>query len=229
MLFIKAHRNSPLERGARNAQVLKPGQQKVVEHLVCPGNRLYELRMRPDVLDKRGSVLAGAEKVAFLLHKLGLPSAIRAAAVYKLAVQPEGFARRAVMARVAGLVYIALVVELFKYPLHALCVIAVGGAHKPVVGYVKAFPQVLKRGHYGVDVRLGRYPLFSGFLLYLLPVLVGSGQEINVQPHLPLVARYSVGRHGGIRMADVQPVAWIVDGRGDVISVFTHNFKSPFV
>ena len=229
MLVVKVNGDAPLEAGAGYAQVLKAGQQEVVQHLVCAGGRLNELGMILDVLDKAGSVLAHLEEVALFLYLFNGPAAVGAAAVLQLTLKPEALAGGAVQAFVGGLVDIALLVELFEYLLNACHVIVIGGADKAVVGNVHQLPQVLEGGNDIVNVLLGGNALFLGLALYLLAVLVGAGEEVYVIAGHALIAGDGVSCHGGIAVADVQLVAGVINRRSDVECLLVGHSLSPSV
>ena len=88
MLGIKGNRNSPAERGSGHTQVLKPGQQEIVHHLVLSGNGLDKLGMSVDVLDQLGRILAHTEEIGLLLGRFHLAAAVRALAVHQLGLCP---------------------------------------------------------------------------------------------------------------------------------------------
>ncbi len=95
MPFVESNRDAPFEGGSGNGQILQPGQQEVLQHLVAPGDGLNEIRVILDVFDEPVRIFGEAEEIALLLGLLHGPPAIRAFAVHQLAIQPEGFAGRA--------------------------------------------------------------------------------------------------------------------------------------
>ena len=56
---IEVHRNSPLERRARNAQILQTGDQEVIEHFSRARRRLNEIGMGLDVINQPILILPG--------------------------------------------------------------------------------------------------------------------------------------------------------------------------
>ena len=220
VLLVKVHGYAPGEAGAGYAKVLKAGQQEVVQHLVGAGGGLNEVRVILYVLYKAGGVLAHLKEVALLLDLLHRPAAIRAAAVLELALQPEALAGGAVPALVGGLIYVTLLVQLAEYLLNGLYVVIVGGADKAVVGYAHELPEILEGSYYLVHVLLGGNALGLCLALYLLAVLVASGEEVHVVARHALIAGYGVRRHGGVAVAYVQLVAGVVYGGGDVEGLF---------
>ena len=216
MPVIKLNGNAPLACRARYAEILKPREQEIVEHFVCPRCGLYEIGMRFYVLYEARRVFAETEEVAFLLDELGGRAAVGTAAVLELPLEPKRFARRAVMPFVACLVDVALLVETLEYLLDALDVVIICRAHKTVVRYVEHFPKVLECADDIVNILLRRKPLILCLALYLLAVLVGARKEINVIPHEPLIARHRVCGDGSVSVADVQLIARIIQRRCDV-------------
>ena len=130
-----------------------------------------------NVLHQLVLILAHFEEVRLFLCLLHLASAVGAFAVHKLRVCPETFARRTVPALVIALVYIALVVESFKYLLHRFFVIIVGGSDKFVVAYVEHIGNLADLTRNFVNVLLWGNTLRFGYFLYLLTVLVCTGKE----------------------------------------------------
>jgi len=145
-----------------------------------------------------------------------LAAAVGALAVHQLAVGPEALAGLAVVADVLALVDVTLLVELGKDLLAGLHVVVVGGADEAVVADVQQLPQVLDGGHDLIDVLLGGHARVGSLVLNLLAVLVGAGQEHDVIALHPLEAGQRIARHSGVAVADVQLVAGVVDGGGDV-------------
>ena len=47
---VKGYRNAPAEGGSGNAEILKAGLDKIVDHFILPGFRLNKIRMVFDVL-----------------------------------------------------------------------------------------------------------------------------------------------------------------------------------
>ncbi len=86
-----------------------------------------------------------------------------------------------------------------------------GRADKIVIRDVQLYPQLFDARHNVVDELLG---IFTGFLRFpfdLLPMLIRSRQIHHVIAAQPFVTGHRVARHGGISMADVKLVAWIID------------------
>ena len=107
--------------------------------------------------------------------------------------------------------------------------IVVGGADKPVIGYVHQLPQVQHATGTGdniIDKLLGGLTGLPRLVLDFLAVLVGAGQEHDVIALHPLVAGHGIGGDGAIGVSDVQTVGRIIDGRCNVkfaLVRFTHR------
>jgi len=128
------------------------------------------------------------------------------------------------VADVLALVDVALLVQLGKDLLAGLHVVVVGGADEAVVADVQQLPQILDGGYDLVHILLGGHTGVGGLVLDLLAVLVGAGQEHDVIALHPLEACQCVAGDGGIAVADVQLVAGVVDGSGNVeCLVLTHR------
>ena len=215
VLGVKGHRDAPLDRGTGNAGVLQALLDEG-DHLVLAALRLDELGVLLVELEQTVGILAGLEEVGFLVGVVDLAAAVGALAVNELAVGPEALAGLAVVADVLALVNVALLVELGEDLLAGLHVVVVGGADEAVVADVQQLPQVLDGGHDLIDVLLGGHARVGSLVLNLLAVLVGAGQEHDVIALHPLEAGQRIAGHGGVAVADVQLVAGVVDGGGDV-------------
>ena len=102
--------------------------------------------------------------------------------------------------------------------------VVVGGADEAVIAHVQQLPQILDGGHDLVHVFLGGHAGIGGLVLNFLAVLIGAGQEHDVIALHPLEACQCVAGDSGIAVADVQFVAGVVDGSGNVeCLVFTHR------
>ena len=92
-----------------------------------------------------------------------------------------------------------------------------------VVAHILALIDVALLVQLGEDLLAG-----LDVVLDLLAVLVGAGQEHHVVPLLALEAGQRVTGHGGVAVADVQLVAGVVDGGGDVeLFLFRHGEWFP--
>ena len=220
VLRVEIHRDSPLEGGSGDAEVLQARQKEVVHHLVLAGHRLDEFRMGIDVLNQPVRILAHTEEVSLFLGRLHRSSAVRALAVHQLGLGPEGLAGSAVHALIAVLVDIALLIELLENLLHLDLVIRVRGTDKAVIGGVHQVPDPLNLRCHAVHEFLRGNAGLLGLQLDLLSVLVGTGLEPHVKSLLSLVAGDGVGQHDLIGVADVRLARGISDRRRNIIRFF---------
>ena len=99
-----------------------------------------------------------------------------------------------------------------------------------VVADVQQLPQILDGGYDLVHILLGGHTGVGGLVLDLLAVLIGTGQEHDVIALHPLEACQCVAGDSGIAVADVQFVAGVVDGSGNVeCLVLAHENDSSFL
>ena len=227
MLIVKIDRYAPFEGAAADAEILKPGEQEIIEHLLCAGCGLNEIGMLVYIVDEPRSILADAEEIALLLNLLNGTAAVGAdsAALLELRFGPECFAGRAVHALIAALIDIALVVELFECLLNACNVVIIGGADKAVVGNIHELPELMETADDIIDVFLRRYALFRSFALDLLTVLVRAGEEIGIITGQALVSCHCIGIDGAVGVPDMQVCARVIDG-GRYIKGFLFHFQN---
>ena len=221
MLGVKVHGDAPGKAGAGDAQVLQAGLDEVVHHLVHPAAGLQKVGVLQQVLDLVG-ILGQAEEIGLLLRVGDGAAAVGTTAVLQLALRPEGLAGGAVFAFIGPLIDVPLVVHLFEDTLDGLDVIVVGGADEPVVADVHQLPQVLHPPgalHDAVHKLLGGNARLGGLVLDLLAVLVGAGEEHHVVTGQALIPGQGIGGHGTVGVADVQLVAGVIDGGGDIKSL----------
>jgi hypothetical protein len=107
--------------------------------------------------------------------------------------------------------------------------VIVGGADEAVVGNVHQLPQIQDTAFALDDVihkLLGGHAGSVGFVLDLLAVLVGTGEEVSVKTGHLLEAGHGVGSDGGVGMADVHITGGVIDRRGQVklgLAVIAHE------
>ena len=223
VLGVEGHRDAPLDRGTGHAGVLQALLDEG-DHLVLAALGLDELRVLLVELQQAVRVLAGLEEVGFLVGIVDLTAAVGALAVHQLAVGPEALAGLAVVAGVLALVDVALLIELGEDLLAGLHVVVVGGADEAVVADVQQLPQILDSGYDLVHILLGGHTGIGSLVLNFLAVLISAGQEHDVITLHPLEACQCVAGDSGIAVADVQLVAGVVDGSGNVeCLVLTHR------
>ena len=226
VLGVKGHGDAPLDRGAGHAGVLQALLDEG-DHLVLAALGLDELGVLLVELQQAVGVLAGLEEVGLLVGIVNLAAAVRALAVHQLT---EALTGLAVVADVLALIDIALLVQLGEDLLAAFHVVVIGGADKAVVADIQQLPQILDGGHDLVHVLLGGDAGISGLILDLLAVLIGTGQEHDVVALHPLEAGQRIAGHGGVAVADVQLIAGVIDGGGDIkCLVFAHGVLSSFL
>ena len=225
MAGVEVHGDAPAEAGAADAKILQTGLDKVIHHFVDAGAGLEEIRVLQKVLHAV-CVLAQAEEVRLLLGVVDFAAAVGTLAVHQLALRPEALAGGAVLALVGALVDVALFVHLLEDLLHGLAVVVVGGADEAVVGNVHQLPQIphaLFAVHDLIHEGLGGHAGLLGLGFDLLAVLVGAGEEHDVEALQALIAGDGVGGHGAVAVADVELVGGVIDGGGDVELFLFHG------
>ena len=228
MLGVEVHRDAPLDGGTADAQILQAGLEEIVDHFIFAGGGLDEIRMLLDVPDQPVLILAQLEEIGFLAGLFHGAAAVGAVAVLQLQFGEEALAGGAVPALVAALVDVALLVELAEDLLHGLHMTLVRGADEVVVIHIHQFPQILDACHDLVHVGLRGHALGSCLALDLLAVLVSAGEEVGVIAFQLLEAGGGVGGDAAIGVADMQVVAGVVNGRGDVVLLLVfHEAFSP--
>ena len=228
VLGVEVHRNAPLDGGTADAQILQAGLKEIVDHFIFAGRGLDEIGVLLDILDQPVLILAQLEEIGFLAGLFHGAAAIGAVAVLQLQLGEEALAGGAVPALVAALVDVALLVKLAEDLLHGLHVALVRGADEVVVVHIHQFPQVFDARHDLVHVGLRGHALGSCLALDLLAVLVSAGEEVGVIALQLLEAGGGVGGDAAIGVADMQVVAGVVNGRGDVVLLLVfHEAFSP--
>ena len=133
---------------------------------------------------------------------------------------------------ILALVDVPLLVHLLEDLLDGGYMVVVGGADEPVVGDVHQLPQILDALgplHDAVHKLLGGDAGLLGLVLDLLAVLVGAGEEHDVIALEALVAGHGVGGHGAVGVADVELVAGVIDGGGNIkFLVLRHQRIPPY-
>ena len=218
---VKIHGDSPLEGAARHTEVLQPGTEEVIDHLVPARSGNDKILVRFDVCKQPVLVFGKAQEICLLARAGNRRAAIGAAAVHNLRVGPEGFAGLAVVALIRALVDVALLVELSEYFLHHPFVLWVGRTDEPVIGHAERIPDRADLTRHAVDIRLGRDAGLGRTVLDLLPMLVGAGEEKHVLAALALIARDRVGQYRLVHVADMRLLRSIGNGCG-YIKFFFH-------
>ena len=232
VLRIKRHGNPPVERRARDAQILESLLDEA-DHLVAPRDGLDKIGVLLDIRKHTIRVLAHAEEVRLLGDFLHGAVAVGAVAVLvELQLRPVALAWRAVEPLVLPLVNISLIVYLLENILHKLMMALLRRADEIVVRDAEQLPQFLKACDDAVDIRLRRDALLLRRLLNLLPVLIRAGQEEHIIAREPLEPRDRIRDGRAVRVTDVELCARVVNGGGDIKRrLFTHynsSFRSVF-
>ena len=214
---VKIDGDAPLERRARNAQILQALLQKVVHHLVLAGDGADEIGVRFDVMNERVRVLSHPEEVRLFFGALDFAAAVGAFAVYKLALRPKTFARGAVPALVLALVDIALLIELLEDLLHRPDVARIGGADELVVRSADAVPNGADDTRDVVDIGLRGDARLFRLLFDLLAVFVRARLEADVVALHALETDDGVRQNGFVSVADVRLARSIGDRRRYII------------
>ena len=132
MARVKIDRHAPGEAGTRDAQILKAGINKVIDHLVHAALRLEEIGGGQKLAHAR-SIFGKPEEIGLFLCIVHFAAAVGALAVNELAFRPEALAGRAVFALVRALIDIAVFIHLLEDLLNGGDMIIVGGADEAVV------------------------------------------------------------------------------------------------
>ncbi len=224
MFFIKRHLNTPIKRGAGNAQILQALLHKV-NHLVAAAFRLDKIWVGLNKLQPAVGIFAHFEEVAFLLRHLHRPATIRAnVPLRQLMLREKGFTGRAIPTGILGFINIPLVINLLEQTLYHLLMPLFRGADKIAVVNIQKLPKLLNTIHNAIHKSQRFLPSLGGPLLNFQAVLVGTRQKVRVKAPLALVARHRVGSYCSISMADMQLIAGIINRRGDIKSrLFCHH------
>ena len=110
--------------------------------------------------------------------------------------------------------------------------VIIGCADEAVVADVHQLPKIQNAPGPGDNVvheLLGGDPGLPGLVLNLLAVLVGAGEEHHLATGEALVAGHGIGGHGAVGVADVQLIAGVVDGGGDIKTFFGFHSNSSSV
>jgi len=139
----------------------------------------------------------------------------------------ELFAVDAIRALIETLVNLAFVVQILEKRLHAL---GVAGFRRPDEVVVRDLERAPHRPPRLIDQPvgpgLGADAVGLGRAQHLLAVLVGSGEEPDRLPTLPMPAGQNVAGHRRVRMPDVGGIVDVVDRRREVKSLrIGHTLK----
>ena len=218
MLVVKVNGNSPFEGRPGHTQILKPGQQKIIHHLVFAGCGLNKFRVLVNMLNQPVRILAHTEKVRLFFGRLHFSAAIGTFSVHQLTLRPEGFAGRTIHPLIRSLIDIALVIKAFENLLHLLFMRFVRGADKFVIGDIQHITHSLNYPGNLIHEFFGRNAGLLGLQLNLLAMLIRSRLEKDVVALLSLKPGDAVRQHNLIVIADMRLAGRIGNGRGQIIS-----------
>ena len=148
-----------------------------------------------DIFDKPISILTHLKEVCFFLCWLNLSAAVRALAIHKLRLSPEGFARCAIHTLVLALIYIALLVKSFKYLLYLLFMIVVSSSYKLIIRSVHKIPNFLYLTRGLINILLWSFSCLLCLDLYLLSVLVCTCLKKYIVALCSFISCYSICKH----------------------------------
>ena len=228
MLRVDGDRDAPVERRARDAEVIEALLDEV-DHLVAARDWLDEVGMILDVLQHAVGILAHLEEVRLLRDFLYRTVAVRATAILvELMLRPVALARRAVESLVGALVDIALRIDAVEDLLHDAFVALLGRADEVIVADIEAFPEILEACDDLVDVLDRRDACLFCLLLDFLAVLVGARQEEDILADEAMETSDRVRDRRTVCMTDVELGTRIVDWCRDVEwFLFRHEISSP--
>ena len=213
---IKLDGDAPLERRARNAEILKSRLDEIVYHLAADVFRRDEIGIFLEELEEPVLIFAHFEVVRFLFRPDERPAAVGANAAIGLRVGEERLARNAVPAFVEILVNVALLVELREYFLNGRDVIIVRRSDKMRVRRAEQGTDRLDLRRNVVDVLLRRNTRVVRVIFDLLTVLVCARTEENVVSRRAFVTRYDVGGNDVVRVSDMRLARRVCDRRRDI-------------
>ena len=226
MLRIEIYRDPPLEGGAGYAEVLEPGEEEIVHHLIFPGYGLDKVRVAVDMLDQPVGVLAHTEEVGLLLSRLDRASTVGTLAVHQLGLREKGFAGSTVQPFIIAFIDIALIVQLLEDLLHLGLMVCVRGADELIIGGVHQIPDPLDLPGHVIHEGLRRHPGRLRLQLDLLPMLVRTGLETDIKALLSFKAGDTVSQHDLIGVPDVGLAGGVGDRCGDIIGFLTGSAHS---
>ena len=204
MLFVKVHRNPPLEGGSGHTQILQARQKEIIHHLVFAGHRLNKLRMLIDMLYQPVRIFAHTEKVCLLPGRLHLPAAVGALTVHQLGFRPEGFAGSTVHSLIGALIDISLFIKTPENLLYLLFMVLVGCADKLVIRNIQHIAHSPDNACHLVHKFPGSYSCLLGLQLDLLAMLVRPRLEKHLISFLPAESCNTVCHHDLIIIADMR-------------------------
>ncbi len=222
------HRNAPIQRGARNRQILQPAFDEA-DDFVAALRRQDEIRIVLVMAQQLVLIVREPEEIGLLLGPFDR-RALRADAHAVLAqlglvLGVEGFVAHRIPAGIGVQIDVAIVLHPAPDFGDGVMMARLGRADEIVIGDV----QRLVHGAEALRValaQLGRADaLPCGGLLHLQPVLVDAGQEKHIIAVQPLETRDGVRRDRLIGVADMRIAIRIGNGGGNIEGrFFRHDF-----
>ena len=228
MLRVDRHGDAPVERRARNAEVIEALLDEI-DHLVAARHRLDEIRMALDIREDAILIFAHLKEISFFRDFLHGAVAVRAAAVLvQLVLRPVAFARRAVQPFVLAFINVALRVNAAENLLHDTLVALLRRADEIIVADVQPLPERLEARDDLIGILNWLYPGLLGLLLDLQPMLIRARQEKHIVAREAVIPRDGIGNRRAIRMTDMQLRTRIIDRRRDIKwLLFSHQNIPP--
>ena len=227
VLGIAGHADAPVERGARDRQILQAAAHEA-RHLVQPLLRQHVVRIARVEVEQLLLIGRELEEIALLLHpfdrRAGLGGEADLVLVHMRLVLGVV---RLVAHRVPAGIFVEIDVAVLLHPppdfLRRAVMALLGGADEVVVRAVQPLGHGLEARHVAVEQLPRRDALLRRGLLDLLAVLVGAGEEEHVIAVEPHEAGDGVGRDHLIGVPDMRRAVRIGDRGGDVIAgLFGH-------
>ena len=220
VLVAAGHAHAPVEGGARDRQVLQAAAHEA-RHLVQALLRQHVIRLLVE-LQQLVRIGRQPEEIALLLHpfdrRAGLGGNAHLLLVQvRLALGVIGLVADRVPAGV--LVEIDVAVRLHPLPdrFRGAVVALFRGMDEVVVRALQPLDHLLEQRHVAVAQLARGQPQLGRGLLHLLAVLVGAGEEKDVEAVQPMEAGDGVGRDRLVGVADVRRAVRVRDRGRDVI------------
>ena len=222
MFVVEINGNTPLKRRSRYTQILQPGKQEVIHHLVLSGYGRDKIGMRIYIVDKFGRIFAHFEKVSLFVRLFHGTTAIGTFPVNQLTFRPERLARFTVPPFVCSLIYIALFVKFSENFLNLFFVIFIGRTDEFVIRNIHQVDASFYLPGDFVNILLRRLSGESRFVFYFLTVFIGSGLKKHVISLTTLETRESIGHYSLVCIAYMRFRGCIRDSRRNV-KFFLHK------
>mmetsp|Transcript_31235 Transcript_31235/g.61841 ORF Transcript_31235/g.61841 Transcript_31235/m.61841 type:complete len:526 (-) Transcript_31235:167-1744(-) len=215
MIVVVGYRHAPLETRAADGEIPQTVLHKV-QHLVSARRRGNEIGMVLVIRQQFILILAEPKKIRrFLGHPRHLGPG-RSFAVDQLRFVVITLVPHGVPPLVRPQIYRPPVRQRLPKMLHGLLVRGVGGPHEVIVRNIHQTQQAPEGGADLVAKLLGGQAPVRRGLFDLLPVFVRAGEEEDLPPGQPHVAREDVAGERGVGVSDVRFVVHVVDGGRDL-------------